>query len=235
MPAKPDVDGVAVADRLLDVRCAVAVGIAQAPEVRGYGQVDVVLEGQHTARDVRHLVMEVFNEERGLICHAVAIGVFDAEDLFFLYREVAPVMRAVAVEIGQVLVLLAAFGSELLMQKSAPVLHRLQRVGPRHPVPMSPDVELGVLLPDGPRDVSAALVVDGKRDGVRRKFINGPEREVEAIGDLDPGLLPDRVGLLSGHLRINPRDLNTILRHHRALGLRRLRRHTARYDEQPPS
>ena len=48
------------------------------------------------------------------------------------------------------------------------------------------------------------MVVEGERDGVRRERVGGPEREGEAVGDLDGRPRPDRVGQAGGVGGVEP-------------------------------
>ena len=132
-----------MADRFLRVEHAVAVGIAQAPQVGRDGRVDVAARVHHdAAEDVgRDVLVEALEHDRRLVGDAVAVGVLDAEDSLGHAHQIAEVAHAVLVEVGDPGVLVAQLGRHLLAEELAQVLGGLQPLDLRHPVGVLAGVE----------------------------------------------------------------------------------------------
>ena len=75
-----DVDAVAGAERLLDLGLAVAVLVAEPPEVGDAGVVDVALAGEEPGADAVGGVLEAVGEDGRVVGLAVAVAVLDQLD-----------------------------------------------------------------------------------------------------------------------------------------------------------
>ena len=229
VPPEADMDHEAGCQGFFGVEHLIAVGIGEAPQVGGYPHIDFLVGHQQGAGHIRNFFGKVVQDAGRHISHAIPVGVFEAPDLVFLHGQVTPVVYGVVVQVFEPAVLVAFLGGKGFPQEGPPVFHRLQADRSNHPVAVAADVEFGVFLPVGPRQVHPPHVVDVHGHGVRGQGIGGPQAQLQPI--CHPGRHPGAGGAGQdfGHA--------VVLREHHGLFGRDVgpgitRRQPGRYPEQ---
>ena len=196
MPPVGRMNRVAVAERCLLVHHAVAVGIAEPPQIGRGGHVERVLVGKHAARDIAgHILVEPLEHDERLVGAAIAVGVTDAVDPFLVSGEVPPVVRSIRVAIRQPRITGAALGRQVAPEELPEVLHRAQGVHLGHPVGMLADVH-GHARTRGSDHVDGPIAVDVETNRIGDELGRRPERQFEAFGKLSWNGLPGLPGPL---------------------------------------
>ena len=162
-----DVDAEAVVQQLALVGLAVAVGVAQLPEVGNAGVPNVAVARDEAGADAVGGVVEAVGEDRGLVGPAVAGRVLDQADAVVVDAVVLEVVAELALVHGDAVVDGAA--GEVVVE----------------PVHVAADVGDAVVKAEGLGDVEAVLLIDGEADGVGEQRLGGEEIDLEALGDLD--------------------------------------------------
>src|SRR5690606_5948475 len=124
--AEADVNPRAVRDRLAGIDHAVAILVAQPPDIGREGEDELVVVGEDPMRHVGDHVVESVEDLVGAVSYAVPVTVLDAVDALRMYGQISPVARAVAVEVLQPLILITPGGVQLAQIELTLVLDRLE-------------------------------------------------------------------------------------------------------------
>ena len=123
-------------DRFAVIEQPVAVRVGQLPEVRRHRNIQAVVGVQHAAGDIaRDVVVEPFERRLGDVGEADAGRITQAIDALLRHREIAPVVRAVAVVVGQPRVRRTAIGRQLAAQEVVEVVDGSSACGRRQTTP----------------------------------------------------------------------------------------------------
>ncbi len=162
-----DVDAEAVVQPLALVGLAVAVGVAQLPQVGDARVPNVAVARDEAGADAVLRVVEAVGEDGGLVGPSVSGGVFEEPDAVVLDAVVLEVIAEFALHHGDAVVHGAA--GEVVVE----------------PVRVAADVGDAVVEAEGLGDVEAVLLIDGEADRVGDHRLGGEEIDLETVGDLD--------------------------------------------------
>ena len=178
-----DVDPEAMGEGLPLVGLAVAIGVAEFPQVRGDGGIDIAAPGERPGRDPGHLGIEALGENTGGIHHPVAVLVGEADDLFGNLLEIVGIDLAVLVPIlerglGEFLRAVQLLAEEGQLVPDGSVGNILHRPALRHELP---DVQIRDLPACGLRDVNRSVHIDRDRNGIFQQRLLRHERAFQAV------------------------------------------------------
>ncbi len=178
---------VPVTDRRFLIEDAVPIRVAEPPEIRGHGHVQIAIVRENAPRDVgRHVLIETGIRQARLIGDAVAVRVLDSVDPLLHDRQVAPVAHTVLVFIRQPGIDRAQRGRHLAAEEAPKILCGLERRHFRHPIRVLTCVEELARSWRG-RDVGDTVGIEIDRQGVRDEMSGSPHVDGEPIGKLNHG------------------------------------------------
>ena len=109
---------------LAPIRHAIAIRIAQLPDIRSYRRVDVTVVPQHACGDTGDFGFEILRVQFDSIRFPIAIGIFHAMDFFAQDHQIPIIVHAIPIVIGDPLLIeIRGFERDSRPEKGPLLLH----------------------------------------------------------------------------------------------------------------